>query len=170
MPAVSGGVSRSNDGGHERPDREPADQERGQREPGQRKPGQREPGQREPGQREPGQRLPGQREPGDRGDADDGARSDGGSGASHDEEKPSGPSAADAGITGSDALTYEAARDGLADIVRALEAGGLPLEESLRLWERGERLAGECERWLAGARERLDRVVGPTRPSRPGAD
>jgi len=145
VPAVSGGVSRSNDGGRERPDRDPADQEWGQREPG-------------------------QREPGDRGDADDGTRSDGGPGASHDGGSPSGPSAADTGVAGSDALTYEAARDGLADIVRALEAGGLPLEESLRLWERGERLAGECERWLAGARERLDRVVGPTRPPRPGAD
>lgn len=53
--------------------------------------------------------------------------------------------------------SYEAARDALADIVVALEAGGLPLEESLVLWERGEALARECERWLAGARERLER-------------
>ncbi len=53
------------------------------------------------------------------------------------------------------ALTYEQARDELADVVRRLEAGGVPLEESLALWERGEELAGLCEAWLHGARERL---------------
>jgi exodeoxyribonuclease VII small subunit len=57
--------------------------------------------------------------------------------------------------------SYEAARDALAGIVTALETGGLPLEESLALWERGERLAEECERWLAGARERLERGTTP---------
>jgi exodeoxyribonuclease VII small subunit len=30
------------------------------------------------------------------------------------------------------------------------------LEESLALWERGERLAEICQRWLDGARERID--------------
>lgn len=58
-----------------------------------------------------------------------------------------------------DPLSYEEARDALAEIVRTLEAGGLPLEESLLLWERGERLATECDRWLAGARERLARAA-----------
>jgi exodeoxyribonuclease VII small subunit len=52
-------------------------------------------------------------------------------------------------------LSYEQARDELADVVRRLEAGGLTLEESLSLWERGERLAGVCEGWLEGARARL---------------
>jgi len=52
-------------------------------------------------------------------------------------------------------LTYEQARDELADVVRKLEAGGLTLEESLSLWERGEKLAGICEEWLEGARARL---------------
>ena len=37
--------------------------------------------------------------------------------------------------------TYEQAREELAEVVRRLEAGGLTLEESLALWERGERLA-----------------------------
>lgn len=54
--------------------------------------------------------------------------------------------------------TYEAARDELADVVRRLEAGGVTLEESLALWERGEELAKVCERWLDGARARLDAV------------
>jgi exodeoxyribonuclease VII small subunit len=51
---------------------------------------------------------------------------------------------------------YEEARDELAEVVRQLEAGGATLEESLRLWERGEYLASVCETWLDGARARLD--------------
>jgi len=50
---------------------------------------------------------------------------------------------------------YEQARDELTELVRRLEAGGLTLEESLRLWERGEELAAICEEWLEGARARL---------------
>ena len=45
-------------------------------------------------------------------------------------------------------------------MVRRLEAGGLTLEESLALWERGEVLATICQEWLDGARARLDAVVG----------
>ncbi|MCX2733309.1 exodeoxyribonuclease VII small subunit [Saccharopolyspora sp. NFXS83] len=56
-------------------------------------------------------------------------------------------------------LGYEQARDELADVVKQLEAGGLSLEESLALWERGEALATVCERHLAGARERVDRAL-----------
>jgi exodeoxyribonuclease VII small subunit len=54
--------------------------------------------------------------------------------------------------------TYEAARAELEDVVRRLEAGGLSLEESLALWERGEALAKTCQDWLDGARARLDAV------------
>jgi exodeoxyribonuclease VII small subunit len=54
------------------------------------------------------------------------------------------------------ALSYEQARDELVDVVRQLEAGGTTLEESLRLWERGEELATVCQAWLDGARARLD--------------
>lgn len=50
---------------------------------------------------------------------------------------------------------YEQARDELIDLVKRLEAGGLTLEQSLRLWERGEELAAICEEWLEGARARL---------------
>jgi exodeoxyribonuclease VII small subunit len=52
-------------------------------------------------------------------------------------------------------LSYEAARDELLDVVRQLEAGGVPLEQSLVLWERGEQLAVLCQGWLDGAKERL---------------
>jgi exodeoxyribonuclease VII small subunit len=58
-------------------------------------------------------------------------------------------------------LGYEQARDELVDVVRRLETGGASLEESLRLWERGEALATRCEEWLAGARARLATAVTP---------
>ena len=53
-------------------------------------------------------------------------------------------------------LSYEQARDELGEVVQRLEAGGTTLEESLALWERGEELARICERWLEGARARLE--------------
>ena len=60
---------------------------------------------------------------------------------------------------------YEQARDELVDIVRRLEAGGVTLEESLQLWERGEELAKICQEWLDGARARLDAAARETEPS-----
>ena len=57
-------------------------------------------------------------------------------------------------------LPYEQARDELIETVRKLEAGGTTLEESLALWERGEELAKICQRWLDGARERLQAATG----------
>jgi exodeoxyribonuclease VII small subunit len=57
------------------------------------------------------------------------------------------------------AIGYEAARDELIDVVRRLEAGGLSLEDSLALWERGETLATTCERQLAGARDRVEAAL-----------
>ena len=53
-------------------------------------------------------------------------------------------------------LSYEDARDELAKVVSALESGGLGLEESLKLWERGEELATICPEWLDGARAKLE--------------
>jgi len=58
-----------------------------------------------------------------------------------------------------DALGYEQAREELVATVQRLEAGGLSLEESLALWERGEALAALCQSKLDGARARLDAAV-----------
>lgn len=63
--------------------------------------------------------------------------------------------------------TFEQAREELAGIVRQLEAGGLTLEESLALWERGEALAATCQRWLDAARARVD---APEPEPEPGTD
>ncbi len=56
-------------------------------------------------------------------------------------------------------LGYEAARDELIDLVQQLEHGGLDLDTSLKLWERGEQLAKRCEEHLAGARKRVEEAL-----------
>ena len=69
-------------------------------------------------------------------------------------------------------LSYEQARADLEEVVRRLEAGGVPLEESLVLWERGEELARICQSRLEGARRRLERATASraASPCRPPAD
>jgi exodeoxyribonuclease VII small subunit len=66
---------------------------------------------------------------------------------------------------------YEQARDELTELVKRLEAGGLTLEQSLQLWERGEQLAAICEEWLEGARARLASALARQREAgaEPGA-
>lgn len=66
--------------------------------------------------------------------------------------------------------SYEQAREELTDVVRKLEAGGLTLEQSIELWERGEKLAAVCEEWLQGARVKLAAAMarkGETDPDAP---
>lgn len=58
----------------------------------------------------------------------------------------------------SSTLSYEKARDELAEIVSKLESGANSLEESLNLWERGEELVAICQKWLDDAKERIDKV------------
>lgn len=53
-------------------------------------------------------------------------------------------------------LGYEECRDELIEVVRILEQGGMDLDSSLELWERGEGLARRCEEHLAGARKRIE--------------
>lgn len=64
-------------------------------------------------------------------------------------------------------LSYEQARDGLAEIVNRLESGDAPLEESLRLWEQGEALAKRCDDYLSAAEQRLTEVAGPAQEPAP---
>ncbi len=72
-------------------------------------------------------------------------------------------------------LSYEQARDELVSIVARLEAGQVPLEESMSLWHRGEALAAHCTTWLDGAQAQLQRAGGaaddaadPKEPAAPG--
>lgn len=62
----------------------------------------------------------------------------------------------------SETPSYEEARDELVAVVQKLETGGTSLQESIALWERGEELAAVCQRWLDGARARLDAVMKTT--------
>ena len=55
-------------------------------------------------------------------------------------------------------ISYEAARDELVEVVSLLEGGQATLEESLKLWERGEALAKICQEWLDGARTKLEQA------------
>jgi exodeoxyribonuclease VII small subunit len=58
-------------------------------------------------------------------------------------------------------LSYEQAREELMRVVQRLESGGAPLDESLALWERGEHLASVCQRWLDGARAKIEAARSP---------
>lgn len=62
-------------------------------------------------------------------------------------------------------LSYEEARDELNRVVGQLEQGAVTLEESMKLWERGEALAKLCEKRLAGAREKFDKIAKPAEDS-----
>lgn len=53
-------------------------------------------------------------------------------------------------------LPYEQARDELIQAVRALENGGLSLEDSMKQWELGEALAQRAQSLLSTIRAKLD--------------
>lgn len=54
------------------------------------------------------------------------------------------------------AMPYEEAREKLVQAVKALEAGGLTLDQSMHQWERGEALAKRAQGLLASVRAKLD--------------
>lgn len=55
-----------------------------------------------------------------------------------------------------ESLSYEAARDELITIVKMLESGQAPLEDTLAMWERGEALATRCRSILDAATQRME--------------
>ena len=58
-----------------------------------------------------------------------------------------------------DDLTYEQAFQELQAVVEQLEAGDLPLEESLALFERGQALSARCSSLLEEAQLRLTELT-----------
>ena len=52
--------------------------------------------------------------------------------------------------------TFEASLDELEQIVRQLEAGDLPLDRSLELFEQGVRLSRECQKRLDEAERKVE--------------
>ena len=63
--------------------------------------------------------------------------------------------------------TFEEAYRQLEDIVRKLEAGGLPLEDSISLYEEGMRLAKLCGDQLDAAELRITRIMADTANAEP---
>lgn len=61
--------------------------------------------------------------------------------------------------------SFEAARDELEMIVRKLEDGNVTLQESLDLWERGEKLAARCDELLGLAEQRLEAATAASEES-----
>ena len=56
--------------------------------------------------------------------------------------------------------TYEQLYTQLQEVVARLEQGELPLDETLRLYEQGVRLAASCQRLLDGAELRVQALMG----------
>lgn len=56
-------------------------------------------------------------------------------------------------------LTFEQALAELEKIVGALESGQTPLEESIRIYERGAALKAHCESRLEAARLRVEKIT-----------
>jgi exodeoxyribonuclease VII small subunit len=68
----------------------------------------------------------------------------------------------------SEEMTFEEARAELEQIVRKLEDGQTSLDESLKLWERGEQLHALCVARLNQAEQRVDELLA--RLDRPKPD
>ena len=59
-------------------------------------------------------------------------------------------------------MTFEDALRALEDVVRKLESGEVPLDESIGLYERGELLRKHCQARLDAAQARIEKIVaGP---------
>ncbi|MCJ1959761.1 MULTISPECIES: exodeoxyribonuclease VII small subunit [Novosphingobium] len=61
-----------------------------------------------------------------------------------------------------DTLSFEDALRELETIVRQLESGEVPLEDSISLYEKGEKLRQHCQKRLDAAQARIEKIVtGP---------
>lgn len=57
-------------------------------------------------------------------------------------------------------MSFEDALRALEDVVRKLESGEVPLDESITLYERGEQLRKLCQARLDSAQARIEKIVG----------
>lgn len=59
-------------------------------------------------------------------------------------------------------MSFEEALRALEDVVRKLESGDVPLDQSISLYERGEELRRHCQARLDAAQARIEKIVtGP---------
>jgi exodeoxyribonuclease VII small subunit len=66
--------------------------------------------------------------------------------------------------------TFEQAQSELEQIVERLERGQAPLNEALKLWERGEELFAFCRTKLDAAEGRVEELARRAEQSRPPAE
>ncbi|WP_051242868.1 exodeoxyribonuclease VII small subunit [Stappia stellulata] len=59
---------------------------------------------------------------------------------------------------GIEALSFEAALKELEEIVGRLERGDVPLEESIKLYSRGDALRRQCDRLLKSAEAKVEKI------------
>jgi exodeoxyribonuclease VII small subunit len=64
-------------------------------------------------------------------------------------------------------LTFEDAQRELEDVVRRLESGEAPLDEALKLWERGEELYRFCKEHLDAAEGKIEELAGRVDAAKP---
>lgn len=57
------------------------------------------------------------------------------------------------------AMSFEDALRALEQVVRRLEGGEASLDESIDLYERGEKLRGHCQARLDAAQARIEKIV-----------
>ena len=56
------------------------------------------------------------------------------------------------------AMSFEQALDALEKIVDDLERGDVPLDQSIRIYERGEALKAHCDRLLKAAEDKVEKI------------
>jgi exodeoxyribonuclease VII small subunit len=66
-----------------------------------------------------------------------------------------------------DERTFERAQRELEEIVQRLESGEAPLDEALKLWERGEELYRFCKERLDTAECKIEELAGRAEAAKP---
>jgi exodeoxyribonuclease VII small subunit len=64
-------------------------------------------------------------------------------------------------------VTFEEAQQELEQIVERLESGEAPLDEALRLWERGEELYRFCKERLDSAEGKIEELASRAEAAKP---
>jgi exodeoxyribonuclease VII small subunit len=64
-------------------------------------------------------------------------------------------------------MTFEEAQKELEQIVHRLETGEAPLDEALKLWERGEELYRFCKERLDAAEGKIEELAGRVEAAKP---
>jgi exodeoxyribonuclease VII small subunit len=64
-------------------------------------------------------------------------------------------------------VTFEEAQRELEQIVQRLESGDAPLDEALKLWERGEELHRFCKDRLDAAEGKIEELASRTQAAKP---